>query len=301
VDTDVSRNVVVFQLKRWRGEVHAIADGPTRADDCVQQAWAKVQAEHHGAAAKQVAALHSEWEPSEADQTFIRRTFPKAAFTYNFSRPGPTGWDAAFADARRVIAEAGAAKAKKNMRHVEQRGELLPVLWSNSSPKREMLEYLPHHAIVPGRLFVALATVAPTPTGTIGMNHITHAGLEGRQFVDLFGEAATNLTNGLQIDGRSDPQRADKGQLVVLSRSGPFAASALALPGFRERLATVVGEDHLLAGVPEPDTLVLTGISSGWAAEIEEAVLRSPCPPGQMVPMLLSLTPSGIRIEAERA
>jgi hypothetical protein len=300
VDTDVSRNVVVFQLKRWRGEVHAIAEAPTRADDCVQQAWTKVQAEHHGAAAKQVAALHSEWEPSEADQAFIRKTFPKAKFTYNFRRPDPSGWDAAFADARRVIAEAGAAKAKKNMHHVEQRGELLPVLWSNSSPKRDMLEHLPHHAIVPGRLFVAVATVAVTPTGTIGMNHVTHAGLEGRQFVDMLSEAATNLTNGLQIDGRSDPQHADKGQLIVLSRSGPFAASALALPGFRERVASLVGEENLLAGVPEPDTLVLTGLSSGWTAEIEEAVLRSPCPPGEMVPTLLSLTSSGMRIEAER-
>jgi len=163
-----------------------------------------------------------------------------------------------------------------------------------------MLEHLPHHPLVPGRLFVALATVAQTPHGTIGMNHVTHAGLEGRQFADMMGEAVTNLTQGLQIEGRSDPARPDKGNLVVLRRSGPFAASALALPGFRERVAAVAGSEHLLAGVPEPDTLVLTGINSGWAPEVEQSVLRSPCEPSEMVPTLLSLTPSGIQIEAER-
>jgi hypothetical protein len=299
VNTDVSRNVVVFQLKRWRDRQHAIAQAPTRDDDCVAQAWATVQAEH-GAVAKHVTALHSEWEPSAADMVFIRKTFPKAKFTYNFSRPDPDGWEAAFGAARQVIAKAGAEQTARNMRHVADRGELLPVLWSNSSPKREMLEFLPHHAIVPGRLFVALAQVAPTPTGTIGMNHVTHAGLDGRAFADVMGEAAANLAKGLQVDGRADPDRTDKGQLVVLRRDGPFAASALALPGFSERIAPLVGEDHMLAGVPEPDTLIVTGMNSGWAADVEQAVLRSPCPPGELVPTLLSLTPAGIRVEAER-
>src|SRR4029077_16719627 len=138
----------------------------------------------------------------------------------------------AFAAARQVIAEAGAAKAKKGMRSVAERGELLPVLWSGSSPRRMMLEHLPHHALVPGRLFVTLATVAPTPHGTIGMSHLTHAGLEGRQFADLMDEAATNVAQGLQLEARADPDRRDTGQLVVLRRTGLFAASALALPGF---------------------------------------------------------------------
>jgi len=299
VDTDVSRNVVVFQLRRRLKQTHAIADGPTKADDCVQQAWFKVRAENN-AEAKNVVALHSEWEPSENDLAFIHKQFPKAKFTYNFQRPGPDGWEAAFAVARRVVAEAGMAQAKIGMQHVAKRGELLPVLWSGSSPKRTMLEHLPHHPLVPGRLFVALATVAQTPHGTIGMNHVTHAGLEGRQFADMMGEAVANLTQGLQIEGRSDPARPEKGQLVVLRRSGPFAASALALPGFRERVAAQVGSEDLLAGVPEPDTLVLTGINSGWAPEVEQSVLRSPCEPSEMVPTLLSLTPAGIHIEAER-
>ena len=299
MDTDVSRNVVVFQLKRWRDQRHAIADGPTHADDCVAQAWATVQQESN-AVAKHVVALHSEWEPSASDLAFIRKNFPKAAFTFTFQRPGPDGWDAAFAAARRTIQDAATANAKKKMQHVAERGELLPVLWSNSSPKKQMLEYLPHHAIVPGRLFVALATVAPTPHGTVGMNHLGHAGLEGRAFGDLMGEAADNLTNGLRVEGRSDPARADKGQLVVIQRSGPFASSALALPDFHARVAGLVGQEELLVGVPEPDTLVVTAENSGWAPEVEQAVLRSPCPPGEMIPTLLSLTSTGARIVAER-
>ena len=301
MDTDVSRNVVVFQVKRRLKQTHAIADGPTKADDCVQQAWSKVQAEN-GAEAKHVSALHSEWEPSENDLAFIHKQFPKAKFTYNFRRPRPDGWEAAFAAARQTMAQAGAVHSvgRKGMRQVADHGELLPVLWSGSSPKRMMLDRVPHRALVPGRLFVALAKVAKTPHGTIGMSHITHAGLEGRQFSDLLGEAAANLTQGLEVEGRSDPARPEKGQLVVLRRSGPFAASALAIPGFRERVAALTGSEHLLAGVPEPDTLVLTGINSGWAAEVEESVLRSPCEPSEMVPTLLSLTPAGIQIEAER-
>ena len=299
MDTDVSRNVVVFQLKRRRDQRHAIADGPTRSDDCVAQAWAKVEREYD-AVPKQVVALHSEWEPSASDLAFIHKNFPKAKFTYNFERPGPEGWDAAFAAARRTIGNAAVAEAKKKTRHVADRGELLPVLWSGSSPKKQMLEYLPHHAIVPGRLFVALATVAPTPHGTIGMNHLGHGGLEGRAYGELMGEAASNLANGLRVEGRSDPARTDKGQLVVIQRSGPFASSALALPDFHARVAGLVGQDELLVAVPEPDTLVVTAENSGWAPEVEQAVLRSPCPPGEMVPTLLSMTPAGARIVAER-
>ena len=209
VNTDVSRNVVVFQLKRRRGQ-HAVAEGPTRHDDCIQQAWQTVQREH-GATAKDVRALHSEWEPSPADASFIRTTFPKAALTYNFSRPEPDGWDAAFATARRVIADAGAKQTTENMRLVAEHGELLPVLWSDASPKKELLEYLPHRPIAPGRLYVALATVGPTSQGTIGMSHVTHGGLEGRTFPALLADAAANLTRGLSIDGHTGPCTAGAG------------------------------------------------------------------------------------------
>jgi hypothetical protein len=299
MNTDVSRNMVVFVLKQKRKEQQAISYGPTRADDCVQQAWSKVQREN-GAATKHVTALHSEWEPSPDDIAFIRKNFPKARFTYNFSRPGPQGWDAAFAAARQTIEESAAAHAKQKMDQISEHGELLPVLWSGSSPKRDMLQYLPHHALVPERLFVALATVAPTPQGTIGMNHVGHSGLEGRPFDDLMGEASNNLAHSLRIEGRSDPDHPEKGQLIVVQRTGPCAASALALPDFHGRISALIGQDQLTVGVPEPDTVVVTAAGSGWEEDVEQAVLRSPCPPSEMVPTVLSMTSGGVQILAER-
>jgi hypothetical protein len=338
VDTDVSRNVVVFQLRR-RDAQPVIADGSTRDDDCVRQAWSRVQREYR-VSAKEVRALHSEWEPSPADATFIRKTFPKATFTYNFSRPAPDGWDAAFATARQIIAEAGLKEAppgssrsegrgsrtdrlkeappgssrsegrgsttdrlkeaEQNMQHVAEHGELLPVLWSHASPKREVLDFLPRQSVVPGRLSVALATVAPTPRGSIGMNHLTHAGLEGRSFGDLMAAAAENLAGRLSVDGHADPQRPERGQLLVVRRDGPFGASALVLPGFHGRMSGLVGHDQLLVGVPDPDTLLVTGVNSGWVDEVERAVLNSPCPPAELLPTMLSLTPAGAQVLSER-
>jgi hypothetical protein len=289
--------LVVFQLRRHAQP--AIADGWTRDDDCVRQAWAKVQQEHR-ASAKDVVALHSEWEPSPADATFIRKTFRKAKLTFNFSRPGLDGWDAAFASARHVIAEAGRSQAAQSMDHVAKSGELLPILWSLASPKKDMLPFLPYQSVVPDRLVVGLATVAPTPHGSIGMNHVTQAGLAGRSFDQLLAEALGNLASGLQIDGHTDQERPDKGQLLVVRRSGPFAASALVLPGFHDRMSSLVGQDRLVAGIPDPDTLLVTGADSGWVGELERAVLESPCPASEVVPAVLSLAPSGATVVAER-
>ena len=98
MNSDVSRNVVVFQLRRTPGEL-AIGEGPTQAEDCVRQAWA-VASQQHQAAPSEVRALHSEWETSAAYAGFIQRAFPEAKLTYNFNRPAPDGWGEAFAAAR---------------------------------------------------------------------------------------------------------------------------------------------------------------------------------------------------------
>lgn len=296
MDTDVTRNVVVFRLKRGRA---AVANAPTQADDSVRQAWATVEQET-GARPKDVLELHSEWQPSAADAEFIATTFRKARFTFNFTRPDEDGWEAAFAEARQIVERAGDDEASRRMDQVDHDGELLPVLWSNASAKRQMLDLLPHLPIVPGRVFVSVATVAPTPRGTIGMNHITHGGLAGRSFDDLVTQAAVNLADGLQIDGHRDPERPERGHLLVMRRDGPFAASALALPNFHERLAGLIGQDRFLVGVPEPDTLLATADNSGWVDELRRAVLESPCPPSEMVPTLLAVDAKGVTVVAER-
>lgn len=300
--TEPAINVVIFQLDRTPGE-YGMAEGSARAEDCVRRAWVQVS-QQHSVAASAVTALHSEWEPSAADAEFIRDTFPEAKVTYNFSRPAPDGWEAAFAAARQTMAEAAqreeAAQIQRRMRHVAEHGELLPILWSHRSPKREMLQLLPYHELVPGRMFVTLASVAPTPRGTIGMNHVTKAGLEGRPFEDLMALAAQQLSTGLRIDGHGDPQRPELDHLLVLHRDGPLAASAVALPGFYQQMSEHLGTDRLVAGLPDPETLLVAAEASGWVEDIRRAVLDSRCPDGELVPTVLSMTGSGYAVLAER-
>jgi len=95
-DVDPTHTMVVFDIA---GRQPYVSSGPTRADDCVQQIWARAPAEVRAAAAR-VRRVYSEWQPSAADTQFIERTFPGVYLTWSFNRPTPDGWDAAFAAAR---------------------------------------------------------------------------------------------------------------------------------------------------------------------------------------------------------
>jgi hypothetical protein len=301
VNIDPTRNVVVFLLARGEGQ-HAIAEAPARAEDGIQQAWEQVTREHQARPAE-VVALHSEWEGSAADLSFVRAQFPEAKVTYNFARPGPDGWEEAFQAARQVMAEARdkrlAAEADERMQQVNEDGELLPVLWSGSAPRAPALASMPHWPLVPGRLFVAFAMVAPTPRGTIGMSHLTHDIHQrtGSPALDeLMGLASPALTRGLHIDGR----RSDKGDLITLRREGSLAASALALPGFHQRMSGMLNDDRLVVGLPCPDDLIVAGASSGWIEEIRQMVLTSPYPDTELVPSMLLVERAGMQLLAER-
>jgi hypothetical protein len=317
MNTDPAVNVVIFQLRRPSGE-RVIATGPTQAEDCVRQAWAAASQQHQ-AAPWEVTALHSEWEPSAADQRFIENTFAAAQVTYNFARPGPDGWEAAFAAARQTMAEAAEreqqaagreqqaagreqmARAEQDSQHVAEHGQLLPVLWSHRSPQRDMLELLPSHELVPGRLFVTLATVARTPHGKIGMNHVTKGGLKGRSFADLMEAAMKQLSTGLRVEVRNDRERPELGQMLSVCRDGPFAASAVALPNFHQFMSDALGTDRLVVGLPEPDSLVVVAEASAAASDLlRRSVLGTQCPPGPLVPTVLSVTRSGYTVLAER-
>ena len=298
MNVDPSINMVVFLLRRGDGQP-VIVDGPTRADDCVRRGWETVRAQHD-AHPDEVTALHSEWQPSADDLAFIERSFPDAEFTYNFNRPDPAGWDAALREASEVMAEAQQKQLAERMRHVAETGETLPILWSHTSPKREMLDLLPHHDLVPGQLSVTLAAVAPTPQGTIGMNHLTHSELQQQSFTDLLSRAYSTLTTGLRIDGHPDESDPDKVSVLTVRREGSFAASAVALPGFYERMAGLLGDGELLIGLPDPDLLIVTSARSPRAGDVEQAVLASPCPTTELVPTVLLAGPSGMRVVAER-
>ncbi|MGI5237227.1 hypothetical protein [Dactylosporangium sp. CA-139066] len=285
--TDPSVNMVAFRLRREGGAI-VTGHGRTRDDDAVRQAWAMVQREH-SASPGEVVELYSEWEPSAADAAFVSKTFPKAKLTYSFSRPADGGWDAAFAGARATIERASAAgEAEERMQQVDEQGELVPVLWSPKTAP-EMLQMLPYAEIVPGTLVVTVAVAAPTPRGTIGMNHITRAGLAGTPFEDRLAAAAESLTTGLEISAYND------GELFGVSRPGGFAASAIVLPGFAERMSDVIGSEDLIVAITDADCAFLAAAGSPAAQRLRQMVAEAPRG-GQPEPTLLRINGRGVAV-----
>ncbi|HEV2782808.1 MAG TPA: hypothetical protein VGX25_25740 [Actinophytocola sp.] len=290
MDTDPTRNVVVFQF--GQDDERAAADAPTMDDDCVRQAWAAVQRER-GARPEDVVALLCEWEPSIVDGLFIERMFPAATVYYSFERPDPDGWAEAFEAARQTMLRRRAEELESGD------GELLPVLWSASSPWAELLEAMPHRTVVAGRVYVALASVAFTPRGTVGMSHLTHhrhRELGDVPFGELLAQAGTTLVTGLRIDGQSSAE----GELLCLHRDGTPVASAVTLPDFHERMCALVGGPRLIVGLPCPQELLVADADSSLAGEVRDAVLSSGYADSELVPSVLLVEPGGIRLVAER-
>jgi hypothetical protein len=278
--------------------------GRTRDDDCVQQAWASVQREH-GTRPETIEEVYAEWQPSGVDAGFLARTFPNAEVTYSFARPGPDGWDAAFAAAAATIAESmghrPATEFDERNRHVRETGVLLPVLWSHSSPWQHLLAAVPHSPVVPGRLSVGVGMVGPTPRGTIGISHVTVNELAGRSFDELLQTAFGNLIEGLRVEVSADRDAPHEGSLVFVRREGGNAAAAVALPNFHGQMSRALGRGPLLAGLVDPDVVVLAAEESPLAARVHQFVLEANVQPSEMVPMLLRITEHGTEILIERA
>ena len=301
MNTDPSENVVVFDLG---GPQPYMSTVPTRAENGIEQAWFALPIDHQADAGR-VRRIYSEWQPSATDEQFILRTFPRIEVAYTFTRPDPDGWDAAFAEARRVMAQAiadrEAEEARERMAQVSSTGEILPVLWSQSSPRVGMLEVLPHRTVVPGRLYVTVARVAPTPHGTIGMVHLGPGELGDRPFEEVLAEGGDNLTRGLRVEGRvqpgGDPSRPD---MLVVQREGTHASSVVTLPDVLQQLSTFLGDPRMFVAVPDPDIVLVTRQDSVFAEDLRQAVLTSDCPSGELVPLLLAVGPTGIHVVAER-
>ncbi|KDN20242.1 hypothetical protein [Amycolatopsis rifamycinica] len=282
MNDDVSQNLVVFRIKGFDEPV--LASAPTQAEDAVEQAWASVR-QQHGVRTSAVRAVYSEWQPSPADQKFMARHFRKAECTYSFARPAPGEWERAFAEARAVMAETRPPSE-----------ELLPVLWSTSSPRAGLLDTLPHQPLVPGRLSVAFAVVGPTPHGTIGMHHVTRHQHEEMGAPDLAGVAYQSLARGL----RFDVSRSGSEVLVSVVRENLLAASAIALPDLYAQLSQQFGPGDLLVGLPCPDEMYVVREDSGLAEQVREQVLSSPYETTELVPSVLRLAPGGVELLAER-
>lgn len=305
---DPTRNVVVFQLNRG-GEETVAADAPARDDDCVRQAWDAAR-HHRGVRADEVTAVYCDWEPSPADARFVRATFPLADVRHSFRRPGPDGWDEAFAAAGVALAHAARRHEPEfesgpdwpadgeDAGHAGTGRELLPVLWSLSSPSAGIVELLPSAALVPDRLSLTVAWMEPTLHGTIGMSHLTYHDqreLDGMPIEDMLDVAFDNLRVGLKIDGESS----EWGDLATLHRQGSQAAAAVALPDFHQRLSAIVKDDRLLVGLTCQDHLQVTGAGSGWAEHLTQAVMAEPPRADPLVPTVLLLDGTTVQVVAE--
>jgi hypothetical protein len=291
MNTDPTSNVVLFDLGGVRGE-HACGSAPTMAQDSVRQAWNNARQEHR-LRAEDVVALHSEWEPSPVDSSFIERTFPHAAVYFTFPRPDAGRWPQAFEEARRRLAAAEAERARVRMDELERDGELLPLLWSASSPQAGLLDAVPHRTLVPGRLFVGLARVGVGPNGAVGVSHLTHHLLGRQSFGHLLDDACRTLRTGLRVTGY------DNG-LVAVHRDGHLATAAVCLADFHEEMSELVGDDRFVVGMGCPDTLVVAAASSPHVEGVRSLVLKSEHPAGELIPSLLMVAPSGISVLAER-
>ncbi|GAA1019594.1 MULTISPECIES: hypothetical protein [Amycolatopsis] len=284
MNDDVSQNLVVFRIKGLPEPV--LASAPTQSEDAVEQAWASVRQQHkvRGSA---VLAVYSEWQPSAADQKFMVKNFRKAECTYSFTRPASGDWERAFAEARAVMAE-----------KEESTEEILPILWSASSPRAGLLEALPHQPLVPGRLSVALAVVSRTPEGKIGMQHITRHEQEqmGAPLEKLFDVGFGCLARGLKFEVRGSGEDV----LVSLARENQLAASAIALPDLYAQLSPHLGTGDLIVGLPCPDEMHVAREGSGLADTVRQQALGSPYETTELVPSVLRLGPGGLELLAER-
>jgi hypothetical protein len=329
VDVDPRTNVVVFQLNHLTDE-RVTGQAPTLADDGVQQAWEGAR-QTHKIHADNVVALHTEWQPTPTDTTFITATFPDAAVTYDFQRPAKTGWEEAFTAAQeaRLVSQSspdgaeqddttshtgtaepdGAADhandTEPNGAEVEEnegegelginvRAALLPVLWSQSSPRVGMLEAVPHWPVAAGRLHLALAVVARTPSGSIGIYHVAHHQVGEFSFDELMAEACETLAAGLDVHS----QPTDDGHLFSLN--GMFVSAAVCLPAFYRRLAEAAGAERLVVGLPSPDEIYVAAAGSPAEAEVRQAVSDSEYPVTELVPCVLAIEGDHIEIIYER-
>ncbi|MGL5810162.1 MAG: hypothetical protein ACRCYQ_09470 [Nocardioides sp.] len=294
-------NEVIFTLAD--GSESVKGSGLVWYDDLIQDTWQRARADR-GLRERDVSEIHTIWEPAEADVDYLESAFPSVPLGFVFARPGPGGWAQAFDAARRTIEDAAerqdaeSAKQQVRARALANSGQVVPVLWSHSSPKRAALDYLPTRVLVPGRLSVGVANTARIPRGTVFMDHLGHAGLADRPFERVMTDAMVTLESTLDWRVGTNP---DRGRMVEFTREGGFATSAIVSPMFYEQMSQDLGERRLVIGLRDPDRLYVTGAGSGWVDWIHETVLGHDCAVSELVPTVLRMDESsGFEIVAER-
>jgi len=178
---------------------------------------------------------------------------------------------------------------------------LLPILAGPSSSRGDaILEFAVHQPLVPGKLYVLLAFTGPTPHGTVGLSWLTHQGYEDMgepPFEELLEVAAGNLAEDLTIDGYSTDDGSD---VLHVKREGFLAGSAVALPGFHERMSSILAAQRLVVGLLCSDELYLADADGGAADEIRRMTLEHEHDGEYLGPTVLLMDGSGIQVLAER-
>ncbi|OLE25367.1 MAG: hypothetical protein AUG44_16240 [Actinobacteria bacterium 13_1_20CM_3_71_11] len=178
---------------------------------------------------------------------------------------------------------------------------MLPILAGPSSSRGDaILEFAVHQPLVPGKLYVLLAFTGPTPHGTVGLSWLTHQGYEDMgepPFEELLEVAAGNLAEDLTIDGYSTDDGSD---VLHVKREGFLAGSAVALPGFHERMSSILAAQRLVVGLLCSDELYLADADGGAADEIRRMTLEHEHDGQYLGPTVLLMDGSGIQVLAER-
>jgi hypothetical protein len=144
-------------------------------------------------------------------------------------------------------------------------------------------------------LNLALAVVATTPRGFVGVFHVSYRQIGEFSFDVLMAEACLNLSTGLRVETRETSD----GELFVVS--GRLVAAASCLPSFYERMSGLAGAERLVVGVPSTDEVLVAAEGSGSVDAVRRAVMESSYPDGaELVPSVLSVVGDRIEVLAER-
>ncbi|WP_153411992.1 hypothetical protein [Nocardia macrotermitis] len=295
-------NIVIFRY----GESGKMADTtvPVLVEDGYRQAWRTVIREY-GMAAESVTGIASDWTPTAADESFLRKNFPNLReVSAAFTRPDADGWDQALAAAEQARQEAE-RQLDQEERHRANRTDreagsdeplMIPMLRTAAAPP----PLLAHRELVPGQLYVVVAGVAPTPTGSLGMHWVLEKHVQDTDFTfeDVLAEANANLGEGLRTVLRGESAR-DRVVHFQGIDSRHLPAAALALPGFADRVSGLIGGDSFVAAFPCEDHLYFARADSEASATLADLVREPHDCASDLIPTVLLLDPAGIRILAQ--
>jgi hypothetical protein len=275
MNADTSVNVVVFEVELEGRLEQRVGQGRTRADDCIRQVWADLNAKEP-LRPEGVQRIYSEWEPSAEDKAFLDATFSEQCqVTFSFKRPATTaGWDEATRQVEEQIRQATARRIAEEefARPNHALDDLLPVL-RTAEPDDDISQMIVNRPVGPGLSFF-LAHVNWTPRRTIGTRYVMNHDVEslGGSAEELMAIACRNLASGLQVESvEVEGERA-----FLVKHPMDMGASAIGLPDLHGNASRWADADGLFVGFPDPSVLFVIGRSNTMAiARVRQAILTS--------------------------